>query len=133
MRGAPRIFLALAAAATLGPGGPPVRAQQAATDRYAMTPADGGFLRLDKETGAVAFCTVEKGETAVCRLAADERAALESEIARLRRENAELRGLASEGVTPPANRELDRVLTLTEKFVRRFMRLFKDAPQGERT
>jgi len=49
-----------------------------------------GFLRLDKETGAVSFCTVDAG-LSVCRVSADERAALENEIARLRRDNAELK------------------------------------------
>ena len=55
-----------------------------------MTPTQGGFLRLDKETGAVSFCTVDAG-LSVCRVSADERAALENEIARLRRDNAELK------------------------------------------
>ena len=41
--------------------------------RFSMTPTQGGFLRLDKETGAVSFCTVDAG-LSVCRGSADERA-----------------------------------------------------------
>ena len=63
-----------------------------------MTPTEGGFLRLDKETGAVSFCTVDAG-LSVCRVSADERAALENEIARLRRDNAELK--AARGPNAP--------------------------------
>jgi hypothetical protein len=107
------------------------------TGRYAMTPADGGFLKLDKETGAVSFCTVEGG-LAACRLGADERAAFEAEIARLAGENADLRArLAGPKAEPrkpwPGEEELDRALAFTEKFLRRMMKVFREeAPQSER-
>lgn len=101
-------------------------AAQEAGDRYMMTPADGGFLRLDKETGAVAFCTVEN-KLAACRLGADERAAFEAEIARLRRENSEL-AAAAKGAA--RDEPFERALTLTERFLRRFLRLFKDEAAG---
>ncbi|MBY6242758.1 hypothetical protein [Methylosinus sp. Sm6] len=106
------------------------------TGRFAMTPAPNGFLRLDKETGAVAHCAVEDG-LSVCRAAADERAALEAEIARLSRENAELRAKLGGAEAPkkpwPGEQELDRALSFTEKFVRRMMKLFREeTPEGER-
>jgi hypothetical protein len=104
-------------------------AAQEAGDRYAMTPAKEGFLRLDKQTGAVSFCTVENG-LASCRLGADERAALEGEIERLRRENAELNA-AAKGV--PSDDQFERALTLTERFFRRFLRLFKDESLDEKS
>jgi hypothetical protein len=105
--------------------------------RFAMTPTQDGFLRLDKETGAVAHCTVANG-LSVCRAAADERAALEAEIARLSRENAELKAkLAGAVATPqkplPGEQELERALSFTEKLVRRMMKLFREeTPEGER-
>lgn len=104
--------------------------------RFAMTPAQGGFLRLDKQTGAVAHCVVEDG-LSVCRAAADERAALEEEIARLSRENAELRAkLGGAEAAPkqwPGEQELERALSFTEKFFRRMMKLFREeTPEGER-
>src|SRR5947209_6883730 len=62
--------------------------------RYSMTPLEDGFLRLDTRTGAVALCRLVNGAPE-CRLAADERAALESEIGRLQAENRDLRLKAS--------------------------------------
>lgn len=101
-------------------------------DRFALQPADGGFLRLNKETGAVSYCSAKDG-VSVCRLGADERAALETEIERLRAENARLKaGLAPQA--PPAlpgEQEFERALSFTERFLRRIMRLFKEeAPTG---
>lgn len=105
--------------------------------RFAMAPAEGGFLRLDKQSGAVSFCTVEGG-LSVCRASAEEKTALEAEVARLSRENAELRARLSGGVAPPqkslpGEEELERALSFTERFFRRMMKLFREeAPQGER-
>jgi hypothetical protein len=104
-----------------------------------MSPAEGGLLRLDKQSGAVSFCTVEGG-LSVCRVAAEERAALQAEIERLARENAELRAKLPGGVgveaAPrkglPGEEELERALSFTERFLRRMMKLFREeAPKGE--
>jgi hypothetical protein len=126
------LFLALLSGAARAED-PPSAAE---TGRFAMTPAPNGFLRLDKETGAVAHCAVEDG-LSVCRAAADERAALEAEIARLSRENAELRaklgGVEAPKKPLPGEQELERALSFTEKFVRRMMKLFREeTPEGER-
>jgi hypothetical protein len=107
-----------------------------ADGRYSMTPAENGFLRLDKDTGAVAHCATENG-VSVCRAAADERAALMAEIDRLSKENAELRAKLAGAEAPkkplPGEQELERALSFTEKFVRRMMRLFREeTPEGER-
>jgi len=101
-----------------------------------MTPTQGGFLRLDKETGAVSFCTVDAG-LSVCRVSADERAALENEIARLRRDNAELktaRGPNAPGASSglPKDEDMERALSFTERFMRRIMRIFKEEANGEK-
>ena len=79
---------ALAEAPSTNPPAPSAPAPSLQEGRFSMTPTQGGFLRLDKETGAVSFCTVDAGLSA-CRVSADERAAFESEIARLRRDNAD--------------------------------------------
>ncbi|MGH9677633.1 MAG: hypothetical protein ACRD36_11080, partial [Candidatus Acidiferrum sp.] len=62
--------------------------------RYAMTPAEGGFLRLDTATGSVSFCSAKDGQS-MCRAGADEIAALKGEVDRLRQENAELKSKLS--------------------------------------
>jgi hypothetical protein len=133
----PLLFVLLASEAARAEETPTPQAGDAG--RFAMAPAEGGFLRLDKETGAVSFCSAEGG-LAVCRLAAEERAALEAEVARLSRENADLRaklpGAAEAEASKklwPGEEELDRALAFTEKFFRRMMKAFREeAPQGER-
>jgi len=103
-------------------------------DRFSLTPAEGGFLKLNKETGAVSYCTVKDG-VSVCRLGADERAALETEIAKLRAENEALRAGAAVAPprppTGPSEQEFERALSFTERFLRRIMRIFREeAPTG---
>ncbi|QGM46886.1 hypothetical protein [Methylocystis heyeri] len=104
--------------------------------RFSMSPTQGGFLRLDKETGAVSFCAVENG-LSLCRIGADERSALENEIAKLRRENAELKAAAGQGqggFSPlPKEEDFERAMSFTERFMRRMMRLFKEESNGEKS
>jgi len=58
--------------------------------RYTMSPADGGFVRLDTETGAMALCT-RRGERWSCEDMADGQSALMAEIDKLRAENKSLK------------------------------------------
>jgi hypothetical protein len=101
--------------------------------RFSMSPTQGGFLRLDRETGAVSFCTVEQG-LSLCRISADERAALEKEIADLRRQNAELKAAATahQGAGLPKEEDFERAMSFTERFMRRMMRLFKEEANGDK-
>jgi hypothetical protein len=122
--------LALAPFAALATETPQIIAPEG--DRFTLQPTEGGFLRLNKETGTVSFCTAKEG-LATCRLGADERAALEAEIESLRAENARLK-LASPAPPPstlPSEQEFERAMSFTERFLRRIMRLFKEeAPSG---
>jgi hypothetical protein len=99
--------------------------------RYSMTPVQDGFLRLDTRTGAVAMCRVVNGAPE-CRLAADERAALETEIGRLQAQNRDLRLKAPPGpaAAPPPNlpseQDMDRALSFAETFIRRMMRIMRE-------
>jgi hypothetical protein len=127
-----RLVAAIIAAAVAAPAGAQTSPPAPPGERYAMQPANGGVLRMDRETGAVTFCKVEDG-VASCRLAAEERAAFEAEIARLRAENERLRA----GLAPaprgalPSEQEFERALSFTERFLRRIMRLFKEeSPPG---
>ena len=73
---------------------------QDANGRFTMTPTPEGFLKLDSRTGVVSQC-LRQGPNYECRLIPDERAALQDEIDRLTRENAELRNRTA-GLSPPS-------------------------------
>lgn len=107
-------------------------------EHYVMTPTEGGFLRLGTRSGSVSFCTVEAGHS-LCRASADEKSALEAEISRLRRENAELRSSLSGTATTqpqgssnlPSEAELERALSMTERVLRRMLKVFREeAPEA---
>lgn len=122
--------------------------------RYALERTDTGILRLDRQTGAVSVCT-ERAEGWACVAAADDREALEGEIARLAAENVELkkRLAEAEGTRPPAatgkspsegtpppgtipgEKAVDEFMDFAEKMMRRFFdmvdRLKKDR-EGDR-
>lgn len=123
----------------------PSLAQSLDTDtqngRYTMTPAPDGFLRLDTRTGIVSRCTL-KGDGVQCRAGADERGALNEEIDRLTRDNADLRRKLAEATDQapsarlrnalPTETEMNSALDVMEKFMRRMMRVFREEPAGDR-
>lgn len=70
--------------------------------RYSFHRMGGGFVRLDSRTGQLAQCGWGSPGWS-CKAVPDERAALEGEIGRLQRENAELKkSLLSRGVELPS-------------------------------
>src|SRR5947208_1505757 len=58
--------------------------------RFSFNRIDEGYLRLDGRTGQVSVC-VRRAVGWACQAAPDERAALESEIARLQADNSALK------------------------------------------
>jgi hypothetical protein len=69
--------------------------------RYSFNKVADGFLRLDTQTGEVALCRARSVGWA-CLAAPEDRAVLENEIARLRRENGALKNeLVSRGLPLP--------------------------------
>jgi hypothetical protein len=72
----------------------PVLADDASPDsaggRYSFTKTADGVVRLDTQTGQVALCT-QRTVGWACQMAPEDRTAFESEIARLRGENAALK------------------------------------------
>ncbi|MDH7797346.1 MULTISPECIES: hypothetical protein [unclassified Beijerinckia] len=123
----------------------PVLAQSLDADaqngRYTMTPAPDGFLRLDTRTGDVSRCTLS-GDGVQCRAGADERGALNQEIDRLSRDNADLRRKLADATDQapsarlrnalPNEAEVNGALDVMEKFMRRMMRVFREEPSGDR-
>jgi len=108
--------------------------------RYRMFPTSEGFLKLDTRSGAVSEC--KRGSDAYqCRLVPDEQNALQAEIDRLAKENADLREQLAKAGPPlperpgdntksspnlPGGEEMDRALGYMEKFLRRFMVILRD-------
>ncbi|MEQ1672201.1 MAG: hypothetical protein ABL893_15205, partial [Hyphomicrobium sp.] len=60
-----------------------------AKGRFAMTPVDGGFMRLDTETGAVALCT-RKADAWACE-PVDDKTAASDDKAKIEAENKALK------------------------------------------
>lgn len=124
---------------------PPAAAPGADDGRYVFNRVQDGFLRLDSRTGQVSLCTRQSAGW-TCRAAPDERAAFESEIARLQSENGALkkelvtRGLplpngmnavppAAKGgpdLKSPNDSEIDRVMTYMEKIWRRLVEMMQN-------
>jgi hypothetical protein len=94
-----------AAVETPAPTSPPapIPAPPEASPRYSFNRVDGGFLRLDSVSGQVALCG-QRAAGWACQAVPEERAAFETEVARL---TAEVDGLKTEiatlraPVTPP--------------------------------
>src|ERR1700685_1517791 len=83
----------------------PVFADDATLDAnggpYTLNKVTDGFVRLDTKTGEVALCS-QRTVGWACQAAPEDRAVFESEIARLRNENAALKqSLLAHGVPLP--------------------------------
>ena len=125
-------------------GPSPDAATQEDAERYSLEKTADGYVRLDNRTGEMSICTERAGQL-VCRMAADERTALENEIDRVsaRLQDVEKRLSVLEGGTSPApsaqlpsEEDFEKTLTFMERFFRRFMGVIRDleqedpAPQG---
>lgn len=120
--------------AILSLGMPFAMAQDSSSNRYTLEKSDTGFVRLDRQTGAVTLCTETEG-TLTCRMAADERAAYDEDLARLEtriealeKQLADGRALKSGDL--PSDAEIDRSIGIMERFMRAFFNLVQEF-QGE--
>lgn len=114
--------------------------------RYTLSAVKDGVVRLDTRTGTVSTCT-DKGNGWACYVVPDERAALDTEIGRLQKENEALKAqLAAQDsaatgksadVLPkpkndgerkieiplPSDRDMDRVMNTIENAWRRLVEM----------
>ena len=129
-----KTILSLAALTLLAPA---AVAQEHNTERYTLERSETGFVRLDRQTGAVALC-IESNDTLTCRMAADERAAYDADLARLeKRLDALERRIAGSTAARsgdlPSDAEIDRSIGIMERFMRAFFNLvheFQGDEQG---
>lgn len=117
-------------------------AQAPQQNRFQLERTESGVVRLDTQTGAMTLCHEENG-TLTCRMQPDERAAYEEELDRLEKRVTSLEERLSQ--TPPTalptDEEVDKSLSIMEKFMRRFMAIVgefidereADKPQPNRT
>ena len=102
--------------------------------RYSFNPVADGVLRLDTRTGQVSHCSRSDAGWA-CKVVPDERAALETEIARLQGENATLKKeLSARGPSStakpgepelklPSDADVDKMISFLEKVWRRLIEM----------
>jgi hypothetical protein len=109
------------------------------TDRYALEKSAEGYIRMDRRTGAMSICTERDGQL-VCRLAADDRDAFESEIERLSDavddlsdRVAALEQKSSGATSLPSESEFEQGLSYMEQFFRRFMGVVEEFDRNFRS
>jgi hypothetical protein len=86
----------------------------APSGRFGFNRVDGGLLRLDSQTGEVAFCSARNAGW-TCETAAEDRAALEKEIGRLQDEVGGLKRELADLREPPPPRPPAYVAPPAEK------------------
>ncbi|MDR4308657.1 hypothetical protein IHQ68_18710 [Chelatococcus sambhunathii] len=135
--------LAAVLVAVLGPAGA-VRAQSpAAGERYELKPIEGGFLRLDRETGLTALCK-PSGDGYACRPSAEGRsadaamiAALEARVAALEAKVKALSGDPATGkpadptLSLPSDEQVDRVAGFLERALKRLKKIAEEAQKDD--
>jgi hypothetical protein len=113
--------------------------------RYTLSAVKDGVVRLDTRTGTVSTCT-DSGSGWACRVVPDERAALDTEIGRLQKENDALKaqlaardsvssGKSAEALPKkndgerkieiplPSDRDMDRMMSTVENAWRRLVEI----------
>ncbi|MFK0331045.1 hypothetical protein ACIQUB_07965 [Rhizobium sp. NPDC090275] len=105
----------------------PLAASAAEPDasRFQLERSGDHFVRLDRQTGAMSLCE-EKDGALVCRMAADERAAYESELDRLSDRVTALENKSVINKALPSDAEIDRSIGIMERWMRSFMGIVKE-------
>jgi hypothetical protein len=111
------------------------------TGRYRLEKSPDGYVRMDTETGAMSICQEQSGQL-VCKMAADERRALQDEIERLQGSVKALNGRVTRlenSVTArlesrlPSEEEFDKTMSYMERFFRRFMGMAKEMEKEDQS
>ena len=125
MAGAPRIGRAgLVSLLAICAVTPALSAEPESTARYEMERVDGGFLRLDRQTGEVSHCREIQGAWA-CQLVPDEREAYQKRLGELEKKNADLhkRLEKTDEAELPSDEEMDKAFSFFDGFMDRFAEL----------
>jgi len=89
--------------------------------RYVLEKVEDGYLRLDRDSGAVSHCALQSGRWE-CRAVEDDARALTEENARLRRENAMLKAQLANtySIALPTDEDIARLKVMFGNFGDRF-------------
>jgi hypothetical protein len=101
-------------------------AEDAAPPRYQLKELAGGVVRLDTATGDIAFCQSKDDALQCSGVSTPSQTkikALEGRISALEKQVSELK---AEDGKMPSDAEVDRGLSIMEKFMRRFMGIAKE-------
>ncbi|MDI7862277.1 hypothetical protein MRS76_09935 [Rhizobiaceae bacterium n13] len=98
--------------------------------RFQIERTDGGVVRLDRQTGAMALCRESDGEL-VCRMGADEKAAYDDEIDRLEKRVVALEKIVRDRqgngkAILPSDEEMNHVFSFMENIMKRLMGIVQD-------
>jgi len=101
--------------------------QDVAPGRYQLKEMDGGLVRLDTATGELAFCK-DKSGTPDCSALKDGDAAKEIDAltARIERLEKAVADLKSGPTKLPSDEEVDRSLSIMQKFMRSFFGMVEE-------
>lgn len=108
-------------------------------ERYRLEKSGDGFVRMDTQTGAMSICE-QKNAQLVCRMAADERSAMQEEVQRLQ---GQIRALdervaklenslsAKLESSLPSEEDFNKTMGYMERFFRSFMGMVKEMQKDE--
>ncbi len=120
--------------------------------RYSMSPADGGFVRLDRKTGAMTFCT-KADASWNCSPMGDAQQSTNAELEKLQAENKDLKdskrnleemlgmadpdkpkapetGSTAPPMKVPSEQDVDQAFDYIEGMVKKFRERMKKLEEG---
>lgn len=104
--------------------------------RYSIQPVDGGVVRLDRETGEMALCRVDK-QVLSCKPADDQGKHLKAEVDQLQKRVARLEAEAKAGnvlsKALPTDKDLDQAMNVFEHLMRRVFGMVNDLNRNFRS
>ncbi len=143
------LIVGLATAGT-SPGFAAQPGSTGAANRYIMTPTDGGFVRMDTQTGALSYCSTLNG-TLRCKLSTEDQLALSRQVETLAKDNKELKeenrrledmllgddkdkgaGNRKRTFKLPSEKEVDQALGYIERMYKKFRDKFKELENRKR-